>query len=53
MFSPPSPIAAPRSAYVEVDDADRGAVIGDGGKNIDAARLLASRHFGVDDVELT
>ena len=42
-----------RVAYVEVDDADRGAAIGDGGKNIDAARLLASRHFGVDDVELT
>ena len=42
-----------RVAYVEVDDADRGAAIGDCGKNIDAARLLASRHFGVDDVELT
>ena len=42
-----------RVAYVEVDDADRGAAIGDGGKNIDAARLLAKRHFGVDDVELT
>ncbi|PSP59884.1 NusA-like transcription termination signal-binding factor [Halobacteriales archaeon QH_7_66_37] len=42
-----------RVAYVEVDDADRGAAIGDGGENIDAARLLASRHFGVDDVELT
>ena len=42
-----------RVAYVEVDDADRGAAIGDGGENIDAARLLAKRHFGVDDVELT
>ena len=41
-----------RVAYVEVDDADRGAAIGDGGENIDAARLLAKRHFGVDDVEL-
>ena len=41
-----------RVAYVEVDDADRGAAIGDGGKNIDAARLLAKRHFDVDDVEL-
>jgi len=41
-----------RVAYVEVDDADRGAAIGDGGKNIDAARLLAKRHFEVDDVEL-
>ena len=41
-----------RVAYVEVDDADRGAAIGDGGKNIDAARRLAKRHFDVDDVEL-
>ena len=41
-----------RVAYVEVDDADRGAAIGDGGENIDAARLLAKRHFDVDDVEL-
>ena len=41
-----------RVAYVEVDDADRGAAIGDGGENIDAARLLAERHFDVDDVEL-
>ena len=41
-----------RVAYVEVDDADRGAAIGDGGENIDAARLLAKRHFDIDDVEL-
>ena len=27
-----------RVAYVEVDDADRGAAIGDGGENIDARR---------------
>jgi len=40
-------------AYVEVDEADRGAAIGTDGRNIDAARLLAARHFDVDEVELT
>jgi N utilization substance protein A len=42
-----------RMAYVEVDDADRGAAIGKDGENIEAARLLADRHFDIDDVELT
>jgi len=41
-----------RLAYVEVDDADRGAAIGADGRNIDAARRLAGRHYDVDDVEL-
>jgi N utilization substance protein A len=40
-------------AYVEVDQQDRGIAIGTGGKNIDAARTLAHRHFDIDDVELT
>jgi len=42
-----------RLAYVEVAEADRGAAIGADGKNIDAARTLAARHYDVDDVELT
>jgi N utilization substance protein A len=40
-------------AYVEVDSHDTGVAIGSDGKNIDAARTLAARHFDVDDVELT
>jgi N utilization substance protein A len=40
-------------AYAEVAEADRGAAIGADGKNIDAARLLAKRHFGVAEIELT
>jgi len=40
-------------AYVEVADEDRGAAIGTDGRNIDAARLLADRHFDVDAIELT
>jgi N utilization substance protein A len=40
-------------AYVEVADADRGAAIGADGRNIDAARLLAKRHFGIAEIELT
>jgi N utilization substance protein A len=42
-----------RLAYVEVDDEDRGAAIGTGGKNIDAARRLARRHFDIEDIQLT
>jgi N utilization substance protein A len=42
-----------RLAYAEVAEEDRGAAIGKGGKNIDAARTLAARHYDVDDVELT
>jgi len=40
-------------AYVEVAEEDRGAAIGSDGRNIDAARLLADRHFDVDAIELT
>ncbi|WP_424001259.1 NusA-like transcription termination signal-binding factor [Haloarcula salina] len=40
-------------AYVEVAQADRGAAIGSDGRNIDAARKLAKRHFDIDDIELT
>lgn len=39
-------------AYVEVDSADTGTAIGDGGRTIDRARLLAERHAGVGAVEL-
>jgi len=42
-----------RMAYVEVDQADRGAAIGADGRNIDAARRLAARHFDIDGIELT
>jgi len=40
-------------AYVEVDQEDTGVAIGKDGRNIDAARTLAKRHFDIDDVELT
>ena len=40
-------------AYVEVAEEDTGVAIGTGGKNIEAARLLARRHHDVDDVQLT
>ncbi|MDG5778426.1 NusA-like transcription termination signal-binding factor [Haloarculaceae archaeon H-GB2-1] len=40
-------------AYAEVEQSDTGAAIGVDGRNIDAARTLAKRHFDVDDVELT
>lgn len=40
-------------AYVEVAHEDRGVAIGSEGRNIEAARLLAKRHFDVDDVQLT
>ncbi|MFB6151194.1 MAG: NusA-like transcription termination signal-binding factor [Haloarculaceae archaeon] len=40
-------------AYAEVAEDDRGAAIGADGRNIEAARTLAARHFDVDDVELT
>jgi len=42
-----------RLAYVEVADEDRGAAIGSDGRNIDAARQLAARHYDIDDIELT
>jgi N utilization substance protein A len=40
-------------AYVEVDDQDKGVAIGSNGRNIEAARALAERHFDVADVQLT
>ena len=40
-------------AYAEVDQHDTGVAIGKDGKNIAAARTLATRHFDVDDIELT
>ncbi len=42
-----------RLAYVEVAPEDRGAAIGTDGRNIEAARTLAARHFDIDGVELT
>jgi len=42
-----------RLAYVEVASEDRGAAIGTDGRNIDAARRLAARHYDIDGVELT
>jgi N utilization substance protein A len=40
-------------AYAEVDTADRGVAIGKDGRRIDLARRLASRHFDIDEIELT
>ncbi|APW96677.1 transcription elongation factor NusA [Halobiforma lacisalsi AJ5] len=39
-------------AYVEVAQEDRGVAIGSHGRTIEAARRLADRHFGIDDVQL-
>jgi len=39
-------------AYAEVDPADTGVAIGKNGRNIEAARRLAERHFDIDDVQL-
>ena len=41
------------TAYAEVPDGDRGAAIGSGGRNIEAARRLADRHYDIDEIELT
>jgi N utilization substance protein A len=40
-------------AYAEVAQEDHGAAIGTEGKNIEAARELASRHHDIDDIQLT
>ena len=40
-------------AYAEVPQDDHGAAIGRDGRNIDAARQLAKRHFDIDGIELT
>lgn len=42
-----------RLAYVEVAQADRGVAIGADGRNIEAARTLADRHYDIDGIELT
>ena len=42
-----------RVAYAEVDHDDTGVAIGKNGRNIEAARRLADRHFDVDDIQLT
>jgi N utilization substance protein A len=42
-----------RLAYAEVAQEDHGAAIGTDGKNIDAARTLARRHYDIDDIRLT
>ncbi|PSP79849.1 NusA-like transcription termination signal-binding factor [Halobacteriales archaeon QS_1_68_20] len=39
-------------AYAEVAEEDKGVAIGTDGRNIEVARRLAERHFGVDDVQL-
>ncbi|MFQ3294902.1 MAG: N utilization substance protein A [Halobacteriales archaeon] len=40
-------------AYAEVAEADRGVAIGADGRNIEDARHLASRHFDLQDIQLT
>jgi N utilization substance protein A len=42
-----------RVAYVEVEEADRGVAIGKDGRNIQTARMLARRHYDIDDIQLT
>jgi N utilization substance protein A len=37
-------------AYVEVMSKDRGIAIGKNGKNIQKAKVLAQRHYGLEDV---
>ncbi len=39
-----------RFAYVEVMSKDRGSAIGKHGRNIQKAKVLAQRHYGLDDV---
>jgi len=39
-------------ASVEVDPEYRGIAIGKNGRNIARARILAKRHFGIDDVKI-
>jgi len=42
-----------RVAYVEVVEEDRGVAIGREGRNIETARVLARRHYDIDDIQLT
>ena len=37
-------------AYVEVTSKDRGIAIGKNGRNINRAKVLAQRHYGLEDV---
>ena len=37
-------------AYVEVTSKDRGIAIGKNGRNINKAKVLAHRHYGLEDV---
>ena len=37
-------------AYVEVPSKDRGIAIGKNGRNINKAKVLAQRHYGLEDV---
>lgn len=39
-------------AYVDVDEQDIGAAIGTDGRNIEAARMLARRHFDIDSISV-
>lgn len=39
-----------RIALVSVDNKDRGIAIGKNGRNVARARLLAKRHYNIDDV---
>jgi len=39
-----------RLAYVEVANKDKGIAIGRDGRNILKAKMLSSRHHGVDDI---
>ncbi len=39
-------------AHVDVEPEDRGVAIGKNGKNILKARVLAKRHFAIDDVKI-
>ena len=37
-------------AYVDVMSKDRGIAIGKNGRNIQKAKVLAQRHYGLDDI---
>lgn len=39
-------------AHADVAEGDEGAAIGRDGRNIEAARRLAKRHFDIDDIRL-
>lgn len=41
-----------RVSVVDVDPEDRGRAIGKNGRNIGRARILARRHFGIEDIIL-